>query len=167
MGALFSEGKDSVQIPVQMGSYGIGIGRLLACIAEKHNDEYGLTWPISVAPYQVHLVQMRGTEAEAEQLYTELRAAGIDVLFDDRDESPGVKFNDADLIGAPLRITVGKRALQQGGVELKRRSENERRIVQMGDVVATIREEIALLSAEINATIQPVPLPEALLPYDG
>jgi prolyl-tRNA synthetase len=159
MGATFSSGDASSQKPVQMGSYGIGIGRFLACIAEEYNDEYGLIWPITVAPYQVHLVQMRGTEREAEQIYNDLRAAGIDVLFDDRNESPGVKFNDADLIGVPLRITVGKRALKQGGVELKRRTEKERRVVQLNEVVETIRAEIEALSAEIQASVQPVPLP--------
>lgn len=159
MGATFSRGRESTQTPVQMGSYGIGIGRLLACIAEEYNDEYGLTWPITVAPFQVHLVPMRGTETVAEQIDAELRAAGIDVLFDDRDESPGVKFNDADLIGVPLRVTIGKRALQEGGVELKRRTEKERRIVPLADVVTVIKNEIEVLSAEINATVRPVSLP--------
>ncbi|MCO5207603.1 MAG: proline--tRNA ligase [Anaerolineae bacterium] len=159
MGATFSRGKESTQTPVQMGSYGIGIGRLLACIAEEYNDDDGLTWPITVAPFQVHLVQMRGTETEAEQIYADLLSAGIDVLFDDRDESPGVKFNDADLIGVPLRITVGKRALQQGGVELKRRTEKEHRIVPLTNVVNVVQKEIETLLAAINATVQPVSLP--------
>ncbi|HZW04142.1 MAG TPA: proline--tRNA ligase, partial [Anaerolineaceae bacterium] len=96
--------------PVIMGSYGIGVGRLLACVAEEHHDEHGLIWPASVAPFQVHLVLLPGKNdprpAEvAEALYRELRNAGIEVLFDDRNESPGVKLNDADLIGLPLRIT--------------------------------------------------------------
>lgn len=158
MGATYTA-KDGTEQPVQMGSYGIGIGRLLACIAEAHNDKFGLTWPVTVAPFDVHLVQMRGGEETAERLYADLRAAGIDVLFDDRDDSPGVKFNDADLIGVPLRITVGKRSLKQGGVELKRRTEKERRIVPLDAVVETVREELEALSAEIKATVTPVPLP--------
>ena len=140
MGATFSRGK-STQTPVQMGSYRIGIGRLLACIAEEYNDDDGLTWPITVAPFQVHLVSMRGTETEAEQIYADLLSAGIDVLFDDRDESPGVKFNDADLIGVPLRITVGKRALQQRRRRMKRRTERAQ-IVPLTNVVNVVQRKL-------------------------
>ncbi|MFQ5945699.1 MAG: proline--tRNA ligase, partial [Anaerolineae bacterium] len=100
--------------PVVMGSYGIGLQRLLASIAEEHHDERGLAWPISVAPFQVHLVVLRGGSEEAERLYRALREAGIETLFDERDESPGVKFADADLIGLPLRFTVSKRSLAEG-----------------------------------------------------
>ncbi|HBX68029.1 MAG TPA: proline--tRNA ligase, partial [Chloroflexi bacterium] len=102
MGATFQD-KDGVEKPVIMGSYGIGSGRLLASVAEEHNDEWGLIWPITVAPYHVHLVALPhkkddgATQAVAEQLYADLQAAGLEVLFDDREESPGVKFNDADL----------------------------------------------------------------------
>jgi prolyl-tRNA synthetase len=145
LGATFLD-SDGVEKPVIMGSYGIGVGRLLACIAEAHHDELGLIWPVSVAPYLVHLVELRGkgaaepgSDGEAERLYRQLWAAGIEVLWDDRPESPGVKFNDADLIGLPLRITVSERALKQGGVEFKRRDRTEKEIVPLDQVVEHIR----------------------------
>lgn len=138
LGCTFTDEKGENR-PVIMGSYGIGIGRLLACIAEEHHDEHGLVWPDAVAPYPVHLVLLASKTGEpervADQLYTELMAAGIEPLFDDRAESAGVKFNDADLIGLPLRITVAERALRNGGVEFKRRSSDERRVVAVDDVM--------------------------------
>ncbi|MCX6029853.1 MAG: proline--tRNA ligase [Chloroflexi bacterium] len=141
--------------PVVMGSYGIGAGRLLACIAEEHNDANGLIWPVTVAPYHVHLVSLPGAEVEAEKLYADLWAAGIEVLHDDRSESAGVKFMDADLIGLPLRLTIGKRSLQAGGVELKRRDRAEKTIVPLDQVIERIKQEIAALEAEIaNRPIQ-------------
>ena len=137
VGANFLD-KDGVEKPVVMGSYGIGVGRLLACAAEEYHDEHGLTWPVSIAPYQVHLVSLRGGEDEAQALYEELQQAGLDVLFDDRDERPGVKFNDADLIGIPLRLTVSKRSLEAGGVEFKCRSCEDREVIARDEVVAFI-----------------------------
>lgn len=143
--------------PLVMGSYGIGLGRLMACIAEEHHDELGLVWPDSVAPFQVHLVLLAGkeplnsTQALGEQLYAALHQAGIETLYDDRLESPGVKFNDADLIGLPVRITISERALKQGGVEYKRRNQAEKSIVpvtlQAGEpdfsqVIEQIRQEL-------------------------
>lgn len=117
---------------VVMGSYGIGLGRLMAAIIEFHHDEQGIVWPPAVAPAQVHLVSL-GREGEvhqaAEALYADLRARGIEVLYDDRDASPGVKFADADLIGVPLRVTVSRRSLEAGGVEVKWRWEQEKRVV--------------------------------------
>src|SRR5690606_7834263 len=112
MGAMFVD-QNGEQHPIVMGSYGIGLGRLLACVAEEHHDEHGLTLPVSVAPFQVHVVGLSAKDIDvdtmAEQLYVNLRAAGVEVLFDDREERPGVKFNDADLIGIPLRLTVSSR----------------------------------------------------------
>jgi prolyl-tRNA synthetase len=138
LGCTFTDEKGENR-PVIMGSYGIGLGRLLACIAEEHHDEHGLAWPAAVAPYPVHLVLLASKTGEpervAEQLYTQLMAAGIEPLFDDRAESAGVKFNDADLIGLPLRITVAERALRNGGVEFKRRDSDERHVVAVEDVV--------------------------------
>jgi prolyl-tRNA synthetase len=146
MGCSFLD-KDGKSKPVIMGSYGIGVGRLLACIAEEHHDERGLIWPVSVAPYHVHLVALAGgagtVEETANRLYEELRAAWVEVLYDDREESPGVKFMDADLIGLPLRLTVGERALAQGGVELKRRDGKESAIVAMEEVVARVKSELS------------------------
>jgi len=178
MGAYYQD-REGNSLPVVMGSYGIGSGRLLASIAEEYNDEHGLMWPISVAPYHVQLVILAGKQKKnqdtdvmgggndienlpqssletAEKLYIDLVANGIEVLYDDRQESPGVKFNDADLIGLPIRITVGQRALNQGGVEFKRRDQKERTIVPFDKVVSTIQSEIALLQAEINQRVVPV-----------
>ena len=119
---------------IYMGSYGIGLDRLMAVIVELHHDKDGIIWPESVTPYQVHLIHIGkegdGTKEKAETLYADLNAAGIEVLYDDRDGlGAGVKFKDADLIGIPWRVTVSARSLEQGGVEVKRRSESERRIL--------------------------------------
>jgi prolyl-tRNA synthetase len=150
LGCTFQD-KDGQTRPVVMGSYGIGVGRLLACVAEAHNDDYGLRWPISVAPYAVHLVGlMEGAANEAEQLYADLKRAKIEVLFDDRDERPGVKFNDADLIGCPLRLTISKKSLEKGGVELKRRTSKDVVIVPLAEVLARAQSEIAALWTELN-----------------
>jgi prolyl-tRNA synthetase len=158
MGANFQD-ENGEQRPVVMGSYGIGVGRLLACIAEHHNDDHGLRWPITVAPYQVHLVSLKGAEYAAGALYDQLQAAGITVLYDDRDETAGVKFNDADLIGLPLRITVGKRGLENGEVELKRRTAEGKQMVDIEAVVPAVQAEIAALHAEIAAKVVPVAYP--------
>jgi len=111
-----------------MGCYGIGVSRLVATAVEQHNDENGIVWPMSIAPYQVHLVAI-GNDATvtqaAEKLVAELEDRGVEVLFDDREERPGVKFKDADLIGIPLRVTVGAKALAAGNVEVKARTEKD------------------------------------------
>jgi prolyl-tRNA synthetase len=154
LGCTFLD-RDGKARPILMGSYGIGVGRLLACIAEAHHDAYGLMWPVTVAPYHVHLVLIPGGQAEgaATRLYHELQAAGVEVLYDDRDERPGVKFMDADLIGLPLRLTVGERSLKQGGAELKRRTRKESAVVPPGEVVERVRGEIRDLQAEIQAML--------------
>ena len=160
LGCFFVD-KDKISKPVIMGSYGIGVGRLLACIAEEYHEEHGLIWPVTVAPYHVHLVLLRGkgdsrSEEIAEGLYRELQAAEIEVLFDDRDESPGVKFNDADLIGCPIRITVSERASSAGGVEVKLRHKEEKVIVPLDETVARLKSEIAALETGIAAQVIPV-----------
>ncbi len=147
---LDSEGKAR---PVVMGSYGIGSGRLLACIAEEHHDDFGLIWPVTVAPYHVHLIGMPGAEAESESLYTALWANGIETLYDDRADTAGVKFNDADLIGLPIRLTLGKRSLKEGGVECKRRDRAEKGILPLDGAVEHIQRELVALESEINARI--------------
>lgn len=123
------------RLPPQMGCYGIGLGRLMACIMEAHHDDKGLIWPTAVAPFQVHLVSLAqpGTDEEraGEALYAALKASGLDVLYDDRRERAGVKFNDADLLGVPVRLTVSPRTLAQGAVEFKRRWEAEARLVAL------------------------------------
>jgi prolyl-tRNA synthetase len=159
MGATFVD-EDGTHRPVVMGSYGIGVGRLLACVAEEHNDAQGLCWPITVAPYEVHLVALRGGFDVAEQLYQELAAAGIEVLFDDRDESPGVKFNDADLIGVPIRVTVGKRSLDEGGVELKLREASERSLVPLADALERVEAGREMLYDRIARSVVHVPFPD-------
>jgi prolyl-tRNA synthetase len=147
-GASFLDG-DGRRKPVVMGSYGIGLGRLLACIAEEHHDENGLVWPISVAPYQVHIVTDRAGEL-AEGLYDALVSAGVEVLYDDRRESLGAKFKDADLIGVPVRLTLTPRSLENGGVEIKTRHSSESYVVPIGEAVAAVRGEISHLQAEIS-----------------
>lgn len=149
MGCTFQDQSGEMK-PIIMGSYGIGLGRLLGCVAEEHHDEHGLIWPVTIAPYHVHLVLLRGkadqeSEQVAEKLFSEFKTAGIDVLYDDRDESPGVKFNDADLIGLPLRVTVAPRSLQAGGCELKRRDQSDRRIVPVDMAVGWASQILAEL----------------------
>ncbi|HEY5006039.1 MAG TPA: proline--tRNA ligase, partial [Ktedonobacteraceae bacterium] len=132
--------------PMLMGCYGIGISRLLGIIVEQCHDEKGILWPFSVAPYNVALLGLDLERPEiqpiAEQLYAELLAAGVEVLFDNRRESAGIKFNDADLIGLPLRAVISKRSLKNGGIELKLRAQKESRIVPLSEVVSVIQEEI-------------------------
>jgi prolyl-tRNA synthetase len=141
LGAGFLD-RDGTHKPVVMGSYGIGVGRLLACIAEEHRDEDGLVWPISVAPYHVHLVAV-GAGEKAGGLYAVLRSDGVEVLYDDRRESLGAKFKDADLIGVPIRLTLTPRSLQRGGVEMKVRGDAESHILPIDDVVQIVRSKIA------------------------
>ncbi|MEA4909995.1 MAG: proline--tRNA ligase [Chloroflexi bacterium] len=161
LGCNFQDEHGDIQ-PVIMGSYGIGVGRLFNCVAEEHHDEHGLQWPITVAPFQVHLIALSGkkdpgaTRQQAEWLYTQLLEAGIEVLFDDRDESPGVKFNDADLIGIPIRLTSSERSLAAGGFELKLRSQQERQMVSQAEVVHTVTDLIARLTAAVLAGVHPV-----------
>ncbi|MDX9956689.1 MAG: proline--tRNA ligase, partial [Anaerolineae bacterium] len=156
LGCLFESG-DREMKPVIMGSYGIGIGRALACIAEVHHDEQGLRWPISVAPYQVQLVVLGGKGIDAlpvaDRLYEELCAAGVEMLYDDREATPGVKFNDADLIGLPLRLTVAPRGLANGMVELKHRDRQERELVPLEEIIVRIEAEIVALKAALNARL--------------
>lgn len=147
---------DGAQKPIVMGSYGIGSGRLLACIAEEHHDDKGLIWPITVAPYHVHLVSLGQAEA-ADRVYEALLKAGIEVLYDDREESPGVKFNDADLIGIPIRVTVAAKALAKGGVEVKRRDQPKAEIVAEADLVARVQAEINALLNAIESKVIEVP----------
>ena len=152
MNATYQD-EEGKQIPVVMGSYGIGVGRLLACLAEEYNDEVGLRLPISVAPYQVHLVSLVKDTAIAESIYSDLLAKGIEVLYDDRKESAGVKFADADLIGIPIRITLGNRSLKDGKVEVKLRSTGEETSYLISDLAEEIKAEIAKEQAKIDSAI--------------
>ena len=137
-----------------MGCYGIGVSRLPAVVAEVTADELGLCWPISVAPYQVHLVaisHLRDPEVAriSEELYSSLGAAGIEVLFDDRDLAPGVKLNDADLMGIPVQLVIGPKGIASGVVELKRRKDQGRREVTVLDAESAVISLVAELFAEL------------------
>ncbi|WP_420641786.1 aminoacyl--tRNA ligase-related protein [Candidatus Leptofilum sp.] len=142
MDATFVDEQNEAR-PIVMGCYGIGVTRLLACLAEHHQDEAGLVWPAAIAPYQVHLLALRGGEDTAVSLYQNLQQAGIEVLFDDRDVRPGVKFNDADLIGLPLRLTVGQRSLAAGGVEVKERAGGETAVIPLDDLLKHVTKRLA------------------------
>jgi prolyl-tRNA synthetase len=147
-GASFLD-RDGRRKPVVMGSYGIGLGRLLACIAEEHHDENGLVWPVSVAPYHVHIVAAEAGEM-ADGLYESLVSAGVEVLYDDRRESLGAKFKDADLIGAPIRLTLTPRSLQRGGVEIQARSDAESLIASAEEVISVVKGKITDLETEVS-----------------
>ena len=162
VGATYQDA-DGEEKPVVMGSYGIGSGRLLASVTEEYNDKYGLIMPITVAPYEVHLVELKGGKDEsaevrnaAEKMYQDLTQVGIEVLYDDRDESPGVKFNDADLIGIPLRLTVGHRALKEGGLEAKLRHESEKSIIPLDQAVDKVKQTIQGLYEDVNNNLETV-----------
>ncbi len=142
MGATFL-GPDGHDAPIVMGCYGIGLDRLLAAIVQANHDERGIIWPAAVAPYPVHLVGLNLDFPEvaeaAERVYATLGAAGVEPLFDDRPDSPGVKFADADLIGVPLRLTVSRRSLRQSSVELTVRATNQSSLVPLAEVAAAVR----------------------------
>lgn len=141
MGALFLDAQGKSH-PAIMGCYGIGVGRLMASVVENSHDEFGPLWPKSIAPFQVEIVPIAKDEpilAAAAQLEKDLQAAGFEVLVDDRDERPGVKFKDADLWGIPVRIAIGKKGLVNQEVEWKLRSEKEMQMVALADVVAKVK----------------------------
>lgn len=146
VGASFLD-RDGVAMSLVMGSYGIGTGRLMACVIEQHHDEYGIIWPVSLAPFQVHIVSLGTNDPRvvesADSLYHRLADAGYEVLFDDRQESAGVKFNDADLIGIPVRLTVSRRTIARRSVEVKARWADERRLVSEEGVEAAIDQTLA------------------------
>jgi prolyl-tRNA synthetase len=129
--------------PIVMGSYGIGPARIAAAAIEQNHDANGIIWPETIAPLQVHLLLVNPREpklaALAEQLHSDLTGAGLEVLYDDRDERPGVKFKDADLLGLPLRVTVGSRAMKEGVVEIRRRRTGEEIAVVPGEVPVAVR----------------------------
>jgi prolyl-tRNA synthetase len=133
LGATFLD-EDGQEQAVVMGSYGIGLARVLAALVEQRHDEHGIIWPASVAPYDVHVLALRGAEEVAEQVAEALAAAGKDVLLDDRDQRPGEKFADADLIGIPIRVTAGKKSLEDGAVDVRNRATGEERRVKLADI---------------------------------
>ena len=146
LGCTYLDEQGDQQLVI-MGSYGIGLGRLLACVAEEHHDEKGLIWPVTVAPFPVHLILLHGKDNSvkdvAEELYQHLQVEGLPTLFDDRDERAGVKFNDADLIGLPIRVTLSERALAQGGAEVKCRNRAEKEFIPLPELPNKIRHLLA------------------------
>jgi prolyl-tRNA synthetase len=154
LGAFFLD-KNGVSRPIVMGTYGIGLGRLLAAAIEQNHDDKGIIWPISIAPYHVYLCPLRLETPEiaavSENVYEGLTGLGIEVLFDDRQDSPGVKFNDADLLGMPLRLTLSPRTLESNSVEIKWRKEKEAELVPLAEVGhrvdALVRESKSLLQS--------------------
>ncbi len=148
LGAKFldADGKEQLMI---MGSYGIGITRTPQAALEKYNDENGIIWPVGIAPYLVEVIPLNMKDDEivaaSEKLYTELQDAGIDVLLDDRSERAGVKFNDADLVGMPVRVTIGAKSLKDGKVEVKLRSSDDVEKIDITTIVDYIKNVIQTL----------------------
>jgi prolyl-tRNA synthetase len=146
MGATYldAEGRER---PIEMGCYGIGVSRLVAAAIEQNHDANGMIWPFSIAPFQVLLLPInykdKTIREAADKLYVDLQETGIDVLLDDRDERPGVKFKDADLVGIPLRVTIGPKTLEKGRVELRRRREGQTEEVPLGEVINKINSIIS------------------------
>jgi len=140
-GALFLD-SNGTQKPIVMGCYGIGIGRLLAAAIEQNHDEKGIIWPVPIAPYHIYLCAL-GTEdpqisSTAEEVYTTLCEKGLEVLFDDRVESAGVKFNDADLLGFPIRIVISKRTLKSNSIEFKQRKCSDTELIPVNDIYSKL-----------------------------
>jgi prolyl-tRNA synthetase len=135
-------GRDGTPVTPMMGSYGVGVSRLVGAVIEASHDEAGIVWPEAVAPWRVGIVTMRADDAPsviaAEELYTKLAAAGVETLYDDRDERGGVKLGSMDLIGLPWQVIVGPRGIAAGTVELKRRSTGEREELSIESALARL-----------------------------
>lgn len=163
MGATFLD-ENGRSEHIVMGSYGIGLERLIGCLAEACSDERGIAWPLSVAPYEVYLVGLdladEDVKIAAENLYQDLNRAGVEVLYDDRDERAGVKFNDADLLGMPVRLTVSRRTHALDTVEFKLRAETESRHVPRLEAVAEITRTLELLRDSLASRVVSETLPE-------
>jgi prolyl-tRNA synthetase len=142
MGALYQDAQGQER-PLLMGCYGIGSGRLMASVVETHHDDRGVVWPEALAPFAVHLLRLGNDGAvisAADELYGQLRAVGVEVLYDDREEAAGVKFNDADLLGIPWRVVVSARSLKAGQAELKRRDAEHKTMIALKEVVARVMQ---------------------------
>ena len=135
-----------VSHPIIMGCYGIGVERMMAAAIEQNHDDKGIIWPLPIAPYQIYLCPLYLENPQvakaAESLYQDLTAQGLEVLFNDRHESPGVKFNDADLLGIPIRLTISPRSLEKNSAELKRRAEKEFQLLPLEGIVEKIKEMV-------------------------
>ncbi len=136
--------KEGASKPAWMGCYGIGVGRLLAAAIEQSHDDKGIIWPMAISPFQLHLCALKLDDKNvfdtAEKIYSDLTAAGFEILYDDRDESAGKKFNDADLIGIPVRLTISPRTLEKGNVEVKMRNEKDARLFPLEGIEAKLQE---------------------------
>ncbi|MFC2002959.1 proline--tRNA ligase [Chloroflexota bacterium] len=145
LGALYM-GADGASHPIIMGCYGIGLDRLMAAAIEQNHDDKGIIWPLPIAPYHIYLCPLYLENPQvadaSEKLYAELEAQGLEVLFDDRSESPGIKFNDADLLGIPFRLTISPRTLEKNSAELKKRSEKELQLLPMEGIASKLKELI-------------------------
>ncbi|MFH1387705.1 MAG: proline--tRNA ligase [Patescibacteria group bacterium] len=134
--------KDGKKKPIIMGCYGIGLGRLIAAIIEVSHDDRGIIWPTGVAPFDVHLLSIGNSEKVIEQskkVYQDLQKQGMDVLYDDRDKSPGEKFTEADLIGIPIRLVVSEKTLAKNSVEIKKRNEKEEKLVELKELLKYVK----------------------------
>ena len=158
MGMTYSDKEGNTQIPI-MGCYGIGVGRLAASVCEAKHDDYGPIWPISIAPWQVHLCCMRADDPAckeaADKIYKELLASNIEVIYDDREVRAGAMFADADLLGVPVRVIVGPKNLVNGEVELKTRDKKVSMNVSVDNIIDETKALIDQLFAEINSKVQP------------
>jgi prolyl-tRNA synthetase len=141
LGAFYLD-NSGVSRPIIMGTYGIGLGRLLAAAIEQNHDDKGIIWPMGIAPYQIYLCPLRLENEEiakaADKVYQELTGQNIEVLYDDRQDSPGVKFNDADLLGIPIRLTLSPRTLQNQSIEIKWRNEEQTELIPLGEIISKI-----------------------------
>jgi prolyl-tRNA synthetase len=138
--------EDGTEQPYVMGCYGIGISRILAAVAEQHHDDDGLTWPVALAPFDAAVIATNMDQPAvvqaAEALYGALRDRGIDAVFDDREVTAGVKFADADLIGYPVQVVVGKRGVEAGAVDVKVRATGDRTQVPLDQVADAVRDRL-------------------------
>jgi prolyl-tRNA synthetase len=148
LNALFLDAHGSEK-PIIMGCYGIGVGRTLAAAIEQNNDKDGPIFPIPISPFEVIVLPLQMHEARvrktAEKIYAELLAHGIDILFDERDERPGVKFNDADLLGIPIQVIVGLRRVQTDEIEIKFRADSKRVHVPVSHAATIVMEKVKAL----------------------
>ncbi len=157
MGMTYTDEDGSLKNPI-MGCYGIGVGRLAASVCEASHDDYGPIWPISIAPWQVHICCMRADKAEckevADKIYDELLSSGTEVIYDDRNVSAGAMFADADLLGVPIRVTVGVKNVAMGCVEVSTRDKSIKETVKIEDAVGRVHELIGMLTEQINAKVE-------------
>jgi prolyl-tRNA synthetase len=153
----YADSDNTEKLPI-MGCYGIGVGRLAASVCEVSHDDYGPIWPISIAPWQVHLCCLKAKDeaclAATDKLYKELTKAGIEVIYDDRDVRPGVMFADADLMGVPIRVMAGPRNLENGQIEIVSRDKSIQKLVSIDNAIEEIKAVIQELFDKINEKVE-------------